>query len=637
MNITLQKLALDRFKGVQAFALDPEGDSLTVRGDNRTGKTTLVDAWAWLLFGKDSEGRADFGIKGVDEQSGPKNNIEHAVEGVLEIDGKIAALKKVYKEKWTKKRGEARPSLTGNTTNYYIDEVPIKKKDWDDRISQIIDEDTFRLLTDPHFFNNLHWQRRREILLSVCGDVSDDEVINSNIALQGLREILNGHGIEDVRKRAQSAKRKINEKLSEIPTRIDELDKSMAEVPAIDLDVVQANIDRLTAEIDAAKNDTARAELTKKKLTLEAEFLRLEQAQGNEWREGMQPLRDAIADLEKEVNGLNDRAARINSDIQNWRYDIERNQDRMESLRKTWHNANEERPDIKDTCLTCGQTLPEGQIKAAQEKYNSNKASLLEQINAEGKALKEKIDELQSKVRGSEEALASIKAEREPLQKQLTETKGDLAAAEQKITTLEPTDDMVAIKTEIEGINAQLEAQKPIDTHELEKARADLQTQIADVAAAKRAKTRIEDLEIEERALAKEFEEIERRLALLDQFTVSKVEMLEDKIAAKFELVRFKMFDVQINEGIRETCLTTLNGVPYPDMSNSEKIRAGMDIIKTLQRHYDVFAPLWIDNAESITDLPDMVCQVIRLVVDESARELTIDKSTNDKRRAVNE
>jgi AAA15 family ATPase/GTPase len=183
-EIRLLSLSLKNFKGIRQFTLQANGQDVKVYGDNATGKTTLFDAFVWLLFDKDSQNKKDFAIKTLDKDGQVLHGLEHEVEGVFLIDGKQLSLRKVFSEKWTKKRGSAEKQFSGHTTEYYIDGVPLKKKEYDQLISDLIDEDVFKLLTNPSYFNEqLHWQDRRKILLQVCGDITDEEVIASNAEL----------------------------------------------------------------------------------------------------------------------------------------------------------------------------------------------------------------------------------------------------------------------------------------------------------------------------------------------------------------------------------------------------------------------------------------------------------------------
>lgn len=224
----LNKLTLRNFKGIRDFALDTGGESLSIFSDNGMGKTTIADAWFWLLFGKDSLNRSDFEIKTLGEDGQPIHGLEHEVEGVLDIKGKSLVLKKVYSEIWTKTRGSATKEFTGNTTDHYVDGVPVKKGIYEATIAGIVAEDAFKLLTNPRYFNEvLHWQERRELLTKVCGDVSDEDVITSDSKLNRLPDILQGKSLEDHRKIIKARMTKLNEEIDKIPIRIDEISRSL--------------------------------------------------------------------------------------------------------------------------------------------------------------------------------------------------------------------------------------------------------------------------------------------------------------------------------------------------------------------------------------------------------------------------
>mgnify|MGYP000409115462 CR=1 FL=1 len=181
MQIKLQSLKLQNFMGIRDYTFAPQGVSALIRGDNGVGKTTLFSAFLWLLFGKDAAGRSDFEIKPLDAEGNPLHGLDHMVEATLDVDGKQVRLCKVYKEKWTKKRGQTQKTLTGHSVDHYIDDVPVKKKEWEQRINDLIQEETFRLLTNPAYFAGLHWQRRRQLLLEICGDVSDQVSIHAPV------------------------------------------------------------------------------------------------------------------------------------------------------------------------------------------------------------------------------------------------------------------------------------------------------------------------------------------------------------------------------------------------------------------------------------------------------------------------
>ena len=149
MILKLDTLKIENFKGCHYLKLDFCGRSASIYGDNAVGKTTVYDAFCWLLYGKDSKGRSDFQIKPLDADG---NVADHAaitsVTAILKVDGVSMTLRKDYYERWSTKRGSAEESYDGNTCEFYVDDVPLKKYEYEKRVEEICNEDTFRILTN---------------------------------------------------------------------------------------------------------------------------------------------------------------------------------------------------------------------------------------------------------------------------------------------------------------------------------------------------------------------------------------------------------------------------------------------------------------------------------------------------------
>src|SRR5690606_23614715 len=98
--------------------------------------------------------------------------------------------------------------------DHFIDSVPVKKGEYEQTIKSLVDENVFRLLTDPlHFNEHLHWTKRRSLLLEICGDVTDEDVIASSSRLAALPEILGNVSVEKKREMIRARRKEINEQL----------------------------------------------------------------------------------------------------------------------------------------------------------------------------------------------------------------------------------------------------------------------------------------------------------------------------------------------------------------------------------------------------------------------------------------
>lgn len=275
MQIKIKTLKLENFKGIKNLTIDFK-DTTNIYGDNAVGKTTIFDAYSWLLWDKDSLNRKDFAIKPYDKNGDEVHNLESVVEGDFSFDDTELNLKKIYKEVWTKKRGSTQAEFTGHTTDYYINSVPVKKREYNERIESALSEDNFNLLSNPLYFNQfLVKTERREILLSLIEDVKPEDIIAKNKDLEELD--LENYTVDELKKIAKDSARKINKDIESIPARIDELDKS--KIHDIDFDALEfrkrstlpaiKEIDEKLA--DASKMAEGMTEITEKITALQKE------------------------------------------------------------------------------------------------------------------------------------------------------------------------------------------------------------------------------------------------------------------------------------------------------------------------------------------------------------------------------
>lgn len=625
MEIRLNKLTLENFKGVSNFTLEVSGKNALIQGENGAGKTTCMDGFLWLMFNKDSQGKADFAIKTLDQDGQEIHNLEHAVEAILDIDGESLTLKKVLAEKWTKKRGTPKPSFSGHTTEYFLNGIPSQKKEWDAFIQDLINEDTFKLLTSPSYFNSLHWQKRRSILLQVCGDISDADVIASSHELAALPETLGNRSLEDHRKVIDAKKKEINKRLQEIPARIDELNKNVnSEVGTFDILAINARIAVLGIQIQAANDNTALTALRQEQAELNLKITEAETARQKAIREVENATQKDITRLEGELRQAQRSLADAMSEINSLSDTVERNEKEMARLREEFKTVSSLTFTGPSACPTCGQSIPADQIQDAIAKHNERKALELADINAQGKKLKEA-------------NVANI-ADKAKLELKKINLSTDIGIIEKNIKKIEETKDLSISRMKadnektIEGIDKAISAiatrlndHAPVDTSALEGELKAEQGKIAALDHAKKTKERIAILGDEEKILAAEYEKLEGQIFLLEQFIVAKVGMLERKINSKFDLARFKLFETQINGGITETCVTIFEGVPYgAGLNTGMEINIGLDIIKTLSEHYKIKAPVWIDHAESVTHILDPGSQTIKLAVLEGCIQLEV-------------
>lgn len=648
--LKLQTLRLRNFKGIKEFELQANGNDIKVYGDNATGKTTLVDAFHWLLFNKDSQGKTDFQIKTVDQDGNEIHNLEHEVEGIFEYNGKPIIFKKVLKEKWVKKRGSASTNFEGHSTDYYIDEVPAKKKEYDEKVYSIIDEDTIKLLTSTTYFNEImHWKDRRDLLIEIAGDVGEEEVAEAKPELQKLLDILNGRDIEDHRKIINEKRKNINKELERIPIRIDEAEKSKPEVTmsADEIEKALADFDKQINEVDKQLQELEHGNtlIIKENELLEAnnELLTLRQDITSEYRTQRREIQEKIMDLEFERNAEQRKRTEVENEINGKELRREHMKQTRDDLREKFKKINAETFEHHEetTCPACGQDLPHSHLEdartKAEEKWNAEKVQKLKEVREKGHEAKAALEQLTEDINALTIEKENIVAKVNELNGEIEELQEKLNEATQKEQEANDHPDIEKQRKKIANIESQIEQLKDGSKQEkseleekkriLRDERRTIERELANHTLIKKTAERIRELEQEQEQLAQEFEQLEEQLYLTDEFIRTKVDMVTERINKFFKHARFKLFRENINGGVEEMCETLYEGVPYSTgLNNAAKINVGLDIANTLQKHFKLQVPIFIDNRESVTKLIETDCQIISLIVSERDKKLRIEE-----------
>lgn len=630
----LTQLNLQNFKGIE-FGDFRFTNNTIIRGDNATGKTTVFDALCWLLFGKDSLDRADFQIKTL-KNGEPVHNVNHMVQAAFDNeDGTGFTLKRIYREKYSNPRG-GEVKLTGHTTDYFINDVPSKEKEYKAFINNMINEDVFKLITNPLFFNEQYtWQNRRKLLLEMCGDVDDASVINSKDELKRLTELLNGRSVDEQRKIIASKKTAINKELDMIPVRIDEAvnckptpmeaeQKLKDDIATIETAIKQLEEDKsvIVNGLDSAER-TAKIREVKRKLAdrksqLMNEYTDKERRLEHEYKLSLVQLQMA----ESERDRYKDREYELDSQIK-------QEEARIEKLQAEFDTFNKQQFD-DENCPTCGQPYPVEKRAELEAMFNIQKATNLEEwqkLIDSAKALRQNYIEqkeiMQVKADGMSSQIEELSNNKDTKQKAMNEV------GEVDLDNDVQVNDLKAelFMLELDEDNTSDDQLKRIDSElsELADKRSTLQTELTKYDVIRDITKRINELEQEQQRLINEKNLVDETAFLLDEFVKAKVEMLEDTINKHFTITTFKMANVLVNGSVEDCCETMVDGVPYRSLNNAARINAGIDIINALTKFYNVTAPVFIDNAEAVTKFVNCNSQTVKLIVDETCNELRVD------------
>lgn len=661
-TVKLQSLTLTHFKGIKEFGVTFDGKDAVVFGENATGKTSLFDGFLWVLFDKDSANDSKFALKTLDATGKEMHNLEHTVEAAFTVDGQATTFKKVYKEVYKRTKGSANKTFTGHTTDYCVDGVPMSKAEYTKKVATIVQEDVFKLLTSPSYFNeNLKWQERRAILIELAGDVTDDEIISTDAKLKGLNELLSGKSIDDLKKIIASRKKHINDALGSIPVRIDEITKGMPTTTA-NIEELKADVATVETKLDELKTQKFNVQnggvvAAKKNEILDLEFSTRQfknDFQSNALQE-VSKLRTKVEECSGNLQIVNSKLrdterARANTleDIDTLGRENERLENQIRTIKAEHAVLAAQQFEFEDKCEcpTCKQSLPEGQVQAVRDEAE---AQFKEQISIRQTEIKNEGPVHRAKINANDEKINALLEEHESLELKIIDIRADIAQKEKELAKanerlndatnavpdatkadeyLQMQSAIAALKEEIQNAESlSVEAIKVIDAEiaQLNTTKQAINAELAQFASVDASKKRISELEAEQKQLADEFESLEANLYLIEEFTRKKVEILTERINGMFQHATFKLFDEQVNGGLNETCETLYKNVPYGSgLNNAGKINVGLDIINTLSTHYGIQAPIFVDNAEAVTKFIDVQAQLIQLVVSKEDKVLRV-------------
>ena len=681
MNIVLKSLHIENFKGIKN--LDVSFSSKTkIKGQNASGKTTVFDAFTFLLFNKNSAGEEKFNVRPLDVDGNRVDNVEIKVSAVLYVDGKEVEFSKVQKQNWVKKRGTDTAVLQGNVNSFEIDGYPKSEADYKAYISGLVAEDLFKMLTNPQYFSGMKWKDQRDILMKFVSDISDVELARQLNIVDGedkhtydvlIPELEKAPSTDDIQKKFSKALSEWKKKQAEIPVRIDELSKSLVQIDVADQELAKTDLERRISEIDAKIKDAGSAisELQSEEMQLQFDMSGIMQTMNRELSENRRKLDDAkyeasqlFADANKKISTNEKQIAENKEAIEaaekkRSELGTEYNAEKAKVFDETPYLFHEEEWQFDENstiCKSCGQVLPADrieQIKAdfearkAKAKYDcannieirrvlfeKNRNRALEDIKAKGFEQKHIIEDLAAKNEQLQAEIESLKkheqdaiAKQNELSKQLDELP--------KEADYSQNPEYVKLKARHDEVTAQIESMKSSDdASELFKEErkalvAELDSVKAEIAKASKnieIEERIGELEEEQKEVGQKVADQEKMLYLLEQFIKAKMLRISETINSKFKTVSWKLFETQINGGLKECCECTVNGVPYSTLNSGHRIIAGLDIIQSLSELYGVTAPIFIDNAESLNEfnVPNMAAQMILLAVSDD-KELKVE------------
>ena len=598
MKMTLNRLKIENFKGVRSFEIVPKGGNLEITGRNKLGKTTIYDAFLWLLFGKNSAGETKFTVK-------PTNlpiEVENSVEADFTVDGKPLTLKKTLASKFVKNTGEYKSS----ELECYINGVPKKIREYEAEIANIISEDKFKLLTNPkHFTENLEWKSRREILFSVSGNQTDAEIAAENASFSEIETDLVMHNSTDFLKMLNAQVKANSERINTLPMRINENVNNLSGLSG-DISTVENEIEKMKAKSAELSEKVGTLKvwnpktspeylLTSEKLAdLEHRNREFRSEQTLKNREAGYELAQKLVELKSNLAAVRTELRKVNDIIAGYeeeRRKITDDNKRLNSLE--WHG---------DTiCPACGQALPVEKVEKAKADFKAEITAGFDRNIERMSEIGKQLDTCESERHSLEKKISSAEAEISELESKQPVTSGvfDLPEYEELTNALKcelvnlaeqpnpNAEEIAALQNELTALAEQIDS-KNIKLNALK--------------LDERTNARIAELKAEQAKLRADQAHLQMKLDLLNEFIRYKVAKITETVNGMFRIAKFKLFEPnKTNDGLTECCDAIAFGADrYNDINTAGKILVGIDIISTLSEHYGLSVPLFIDNIDGL-------------------------------------
>lgn len=654
MNLTIKSLYLEYFKGIIKETVNFKNVT-DIYLKNEGGKTTIVDAFIWLFFGKHPEGKTDLDIKTKctsrtqshfpDHKIGDVvSNLTHSVIGVIVLDGREIELEKTFKETWGTTAKVKEKHLKTHTTTYSFDKHKCAKSKYESELENIIDEQTFRMLTDPLYFSSdkprgVHWSERRDIVMKMRGEIDQTKIKG----YKEIRDLIGTWGPEEKKQDLKSEIKKIKEEKEKIPTQIEENQRLTIEIPEAgrSIEVLRDEKSIYQEKINQIKSDSGQQELKNKIAAIDTEILEKTNAFNAHKQKRIDILLDSGTSTAQSISSTQNQISELENENSNKQSIVDNNESILNGDRKIFsdivleqENLQNENTPVETICPTCKEDLPSDQIETSKQTYNFAKSRKLERMNnaldkieADGKALKQKTEEFKSEI---SENLKNIELKKVRLN-------GYMDSRQHKLHKMELVKKTVANVSSLVGKKSELEKQrdniKVPDTFHHEQLLACVENEISainqrslNIQKNQEYAERISELGKLEVKLSQDQADLENKLSQLENFIVASVESQSELINAMFELATFQMYIKQINSGINnDVCETMLDGVRFNAVNSAGKTQVGIDIIKQLQIFYDRSLPIFVDNRESVTNLPKVECQLINLFVSSQDENMRIE------------
>lgn len=644
--VTLKSLHIQNFGNIKDMTIDFDKQTY-IKGRNESGKTTIGDAYSWLMTNHLMNGGQADGIRPI--KNGVREDfVDIIVEAVFDIGDRDVTIQKTQSQEWTKKDGK----FKGNVNKYMINGIPKKEKEYREYIEEtIMMQDRFELCTNASSLLKMDTAKRRKTLFGMVSELSDEDIIDIDLEFEPLQDMLRDGTVEELISRARyqisgrgRTDKGLQGKLDEFPSRIDEASKKIVDVEHLRLAIceLQNELDKLE-EHEQKLNDVFSSYDDKSREIVE---LRNKQSQMRMERNSVlsgnrKSTQDEIVELEFRKKEKSNELSLAEMDLKHANMAIERHTAEVKKAQEDYSRWISQEFDDSEIaviesevlnedsliCPTCGQAFPKERAEKIREDFEKNKALRIEGVKSAGRNYEEMKDrEIQRVTESGNKAVTDLKEAKKAqeeaeqkiaeIKKSISDLALKIAEKEKELSGLPETVDLSG-DAEYQKIISEIvqaeEALKQMDNGSEQRSRIKLerdrivseissyQTQIK---ASHDAQDRVDELETQRKETAQKLADCQRELDLLRDFQKKKCEMLTEKINALFKYTKWVLFKFnEGDDGYREICEPSYKGVKYNErLNHGGRSLIDLDICNAFQNFYGVSLPIMLDDFDGVTE-----------------------------------
>lgn len=607
-------------------------DRTEISGANETGKSTIKRAIHHIFGCRDENGKEISGIRPHDKDG---NDLDGDITEMVtvEVDGEEKVLKKVCRQNYNKK-GE----FTGNVTDYYINDIPKKQADFDSFLEECAcDKNRFSLCINAMTLLLKGGTDQRAILADIFGQHSNDDICNQFPEFEALRAILHDGTVDELKKRCniqlygtrgRNGSKGLQDKLDEIPSRIDEVSRQRVQIDLAELELQKnALLEKLNANIEQQNDNQKRmAEYDKLSdgiLELKMKLGDLEHEAYENNAKKREELNEIISAFKEDIHALDGEINNAVRFIKSKKEEIEDFKEKKEEQKTLWENAKSRKFDESTlVCSYCGQEYPAEKKEQLRADFESHKAEELTKIKENGTKFAEEIERLNKNISEANVILERLNTERNAKTSEIMKLEEQLKTIPTKVD-VSGTDEYKSIQSQIFEKEAAMNRYADMQSMRIElkcaeeEIREDIEQvnkKLASVSINESVDKRITELEQERKNIAQKITDVQAQLDLLKKFSRKKNELLESDVNEYLEFCHVKMFRPLVNGDTEECCDFIYKGEPYSrNMNHGARILTEIDICNAFQKRCGVELPIMVDDTESLDPwkIPNVDSQLI--------------------------